>query len=278
MVSWVRRTRCRLCDFAPEEEETLPIEGRRLSALATFVPHLLLLDPGLRRLLSRGDVDHNRMAAPAEAAAPVAARDADEDEDDGDRLRSMKRPRLRAFVGHDHTDHLEEAIAVEIAADTRSHHAKPKQDPGAPASAPVRRTCDERATATLAPDGDADSMAIDEAVIRSISGSVRADQRPRMYSNVLLVGSASGVPGLASRLKERLVQRMQGDEPVDADGESAPPPVEVILSPKGEPEAMSWRGATLVANSEPMHELWIQRLEWLNGGARVLRERLPFFW
>jgi pyruvate/2-oxoglutarate dehydrogenase complex dihydrolipoamide acyltransferase (E2) component len=191
-----------------------------------------------------------------------------------------KRPCLAAFVGVDHSDYLHDAIASEIAADTRSHHAKPKGEAaGAPAAAPARRAFDENLLVALAAAAEpaVDELEIADAVVRAISAHGRVELRAKLYATVLLTGSCAGVAGLGPRLRDAIGRRLLAAS--DSPSAALPPtPVEVLVSTKAEPRHVAWRGATLVAASEPMHELWIQQGEWLNGGSRVLRERIPFSW
>ncbi|KAJ1630931.1 hypothetical protein T492DRAFT_906335 [Pavlovales sp. CCMP2436] len=277
-LTYLAAQRCQLQPRTAEQVEAaafelrtgpLPVLSGQLSALATHAPLLLLLDGRLRGPLLAAE----RAAVLALEATQLPAR---ESALPAELLPAAKRACLASCLTVEHSDYLEEAIAVEIAADTRSHHAKPKHDAaGPPAAAPGRRPFDERALAALGEAADLSSMEIAEAVVRAISANTRAELRPKLYANILLAGSFAHAPGLAPRVREAVLHALQ---PGGAESGAPAVVVEALLSHKASPQLLAWRGATLLAASESMHELWIQKGEWLNGGPRVLRERLPFFW
>lgn len=382
LLSWVRASRCTLrarseaelasARFVPTPAGAAAAAGAskrsegeaasggecELSALATHAPPLVLLDARLRAPLQRaehralracalqplpGDTTGGAPGALPSAAAAASAKAR------ASAARELPPPWMHASV--DHSDYLDDLIATEIAADTRSHHAKPKQQqqqqqqpresggggaakgaaaaaresppegprekPGAPessrkrdspdvpdgamevdeggaaaehaASAPppptaaARRAFDEDTLSALTGRAcDTQAMGIDEAVVRVVGAHGRPELRQKLYGCVLLSGSCSATPGLASRLRALIAARLAG-APARASGAGPEPAVavEVLHAPeacKADGASLAWRGGALVASSEVMNELWVQRSEWINGGARVLRERIPFQW
>lgn len=252
---------------APQPSAPARLAGT-LGALATHAPPLLLFEPAMREPLLRAEA-----ACAAEGPPGKRARPGGEAEPAGD-----------AYATADPSDYLDEAIAAEMAADSRSHHAaKSKAEAAAaaassaaPAAEPPSAAFDRDVLLALGGAAEPEPAAMDvgEAIVRAICAQGRPELRHKLYASILLVGSGAGVAGLAPRVREAVRRRLRAAAP-EGGGAVA---VSVSTPAKADPRFVAWRGATLVAGSEPMHELWIQRGEWHTGGARVLRERLPFAW
>ncbi|KAK0076012.1 hypothetical protein PV325_006017 [Microctonus aethiopoides] len=114
-------------------------------------------------------------------------------------------------------------------------------------------------------------LGLDHAILQSIDRCPTEDLKRKMYSCVLVVGSAMKFQGIGRWLHNRIslqIPYMYRAEQLD-----------IITQPKDmDPGMTAWKGAAILSCLESAQELWIGRQEWERHGVRLLRERVPFMW
>lgn len=113
-------------------------------------------------------------------------------------------------------------------------------------------------------------MALEEAIMMSISRVGRTDLKRKLFNSVLLVGGGANMKGIVGSIEDRLIRKLEGTtEQVES--------VEVLSNQRDiGSHALSWRGAAIAAQSEVAKDMYILQAEWHEGGTRVLREKAPF--
>ncbi|PWZ02001.1 Actin/actin-like protein [Testicularia cyperi] len=100
-----------------------------------------------------------------------------------------------------------------------------------------------------------------QMVMNSIN-NVDVDSRPQLFSNIVVVGGSSFIPGLVDRLSYEL-------------GIHAPNQKVKIHSPGNTTERRhsSWLGGSILASLGTFHQLWISKQEYEEHGAAIVHAR-----
>lgn len=127
-----------------------------------------------------------------------------------------------------------------------------------PSSTPSDPSSESGATAVA---GGKSSVGLSDMVLSSIN-AVDVDSRPQLYSNIVIVGGTSLIPGLADRLSYEL-------------GVKAPNQKVKIHSPGNTTERRhsSWLGGSILASLGTFHQLWISKQEYEEHGAAIVHAR-----
>ncbi|KAG9295462.1 hypothetical protein G9A89_013491 [Geosiphon pyriformis] len=108
-------------------------------------------------------------------------------------------------------------------------------------------------------------LALDEAIVQSISSSSTEERAKKFYSSIIVVGGGGLLPGFNSMLEDRLTSR------------SLPfaDKLEVLSSPRElDPRLLAWKGASVMSKLEIVNESWINSKEWEELGQQT-QELLP---
>lgn len=121
----------------------------------------------------------------------------------------------------------------------------------------------------------ASQTALDVAVAHALVSAGSDDKAKKFASTVLVVGGGALVSGLAEATASR-VQALLGQlypQLVSGAGLAVgvvPPPREV------DPRLLVWKGVSVFARLESVHETWVSREEWATAGMRALKDRTLF--
>ena len=130
------------------------------------------------------------------------------------------------------------------------------------------------------PDLTPSMIAVDEAILYSLSRLSSDDLRIKFADNILLCGGVAKTKGINTFLQKRLTDRIRSVYPnienvTVRDLEQKDPKM------SGEPvnrQLLSWKGAACLAVSDASRDLWIDSHEWEIHGPRILRGKFPFLW
>lgn len=115
---------------------------------------------------------------------------------------------------------------------------------------------------------------LDDFIISSAKKSgleVTKTQKKKTKSSldVILVGGASKIRGLAQYLEQKLIAYYTQKSKVDATIKIS------VMSPKS-PDQLSWKGASIVTNLESSEQMWIKREDFVLFGMKSVKEKVPF--
>ncbi|XP_059488672.1 actin-related protein 8 isoform X2 [Neocloeon triangulifer] len=113
-------------------------------------------------------------------------------------------------------------------------------------------------------------LSIDQAIMQSIE-RCSEELRKKMYSCVLIVGGGMKFVGINTWLQNKIslqIPYMYRSEQMDV----------LTFLKETDPQITTWKGASLMATLESASELWIKSQDWLDNGAKTLREKAAFVW
>jgi len=122
-----------------------------------------------------------------------------------------------------------------------------------------------------------EEKSVGEAVWASCMGS---GGLARMLGSILLVGGLSHTPNLPSTLHTLLSSHLTSCEPdsLQLPADTPLPVVEFVGTGKDlDPAYFGWKGGAVASKLEATQETWISGEEYRNWGAKLFRERLPFY-
>jgi len=124
-------------------------------------------------------------------------------------------------------------------------------------------------------ESPAELLALDEAIMRSISRCPTDTVVKNMYQSILLVGGCAAFAGFGRFLEQRLWAQLPVNHRRLVDKER----LHVTTKPKStEPRFVAWRGASVVARLSASQDAWVLQSEWEDLGIRAVREKVPFMW
>jgi len=114
-------------------------------------------------------------------------------------------------------------------------------------------------------------MPLHLAITNAIATLPKMETKRQIARQILLVGGGALLPSIVDALEDRLIETIPylGTEMNT---------VEVHVDPKGVGACgVSWKGAAILARSDAVRDLWMNRTEYVLHGIRLIRERAPFF-
>jgi actin-related protein 8 len=131
---------------------------------------------------------------------------------------------------------------------------------------------EETETRTLAPclrDDVLPVVSLDTAILTSIMGAAKGDERrfKDFLKAISVVGGGIKIPGLDHALEVALLKWRPG-----ADIRIIPPSKEM------DPQAVVWKGASVLSKVRSSTEYWVSRLEYERLGSRVLNHKCMWSW
>jgi len=170
-------------------------------------------------------------------------------------------------------DKEKEAEDVDEKEDTRTDEEKEKAAKEKAKKEKREKDAAEKAMIVGSHGGDGNlvpPMALEEAIMMSISRVGRTELKRKLFNSVLLVGGGANMKGIVGSIEDRLIRKLENTkEQVES--------VEVLSNPREVgTNALSWRGAAIAAQSEVAKDMYILQAEWHEAGTRILREKAPF--
>lgn len=104
-------------------------------------------------------------------------------------------------------------------------------------------------------------------VCQSVAGVLDAELRPKLASNILLIGGGAHLVDLQEELEARIIKRTAEFE-LEEKFE-----VKSFMREDLRPQNVSWLGASVLPKTESVNEMWITRLRWV-GDLEVLRDEM----
>lgn len=180
---------------------------------------------------------------------------------------------------------VELALSASQSSRPSSSASPEKGTPGLPAAASQPATGTDTPALALAADAapavpdappidvwhEASKTALDEAVCHALASAATEDKVRKFASTVLVVGGGALVRGFADGLASRVQPLLSARFPALAGAVSVvPPPREV------DPRLLVWKGISVLARLESVHETWVARDEWDIAGMRAVKDRAFF--
>lgn len=98
---------------------------------------------------------------------------------------------------------------------------------------------------------------LDYMVCQSVAGVLDAELRPKLASNVILIGGGAHLIDLQEELEARILKRSTDFE-LEEKFEVKP-----FMREDLRPQNVSWLGASVLPKTESVNEMWITRLRWV---------------
>ncbi|KAI9282302.1 hypothetical protein BY458DRAFT_531241 [Sporodiniella umbellata] len=114
---------------------------------------------------------------------------------------------------------------------------------------------------------------LDTAIAESIqiASNGSEEKLKRYFTSIILVGGGGKIVNFSKLLEDRVLSTLVAQQSFIERVEVLPAPREL------DPEVIVWKGATVMSKLEAAKEMWIGKKEWLEMGARCLKERAILF-
>jgi actin-related protein 8 len=121
---------------------------------------------------------------------------------------------------------------------------------------------------------EAAKTALDLAVVHALVSAGSDDKARKFGQTILVVGGGALVAGLASATASRVQARLGQLYPALVAGGWD---VGVVPAPREvDPRVLVWKGVSVFARLESVHETWVAREEWEQAGMRAVKDRSLF--